>query len=178
MENQSYISIPILDELVAFVENGSVYEDAVKSMGSGILNYYFPAINGYSVGPEQNRNNFYPDSIIFRIQRRWAGDRGLVDHTLAEATKAADALEPSLAQLTTALENAITEHGRCWAVLFHGCEIRFYEYHDNLPLKHRLVQWAEAGDPAETVYHVRNNSGTIDRMLCHMGQTAEPPIRL
>jgi len=176
MANQNYISIPILDELVKFAENDSVYEDAVKAMGSGILNYYFQAINGFSVAPEQNRDDNYPTSsssessiVGQEIEALWI--------ILLQKRRRQLSLGASLEQLTNALEYANTEHGRCWALLFHGSGIRFYEYHHNLPEDQRLVQWAEAGDPARTVYHVRNNAGAIDRMLRHMAQTAVPPVR-
>lgn len=62
-----YLSLPILNELVRFVENDSTYEDSMKAMASGILNYYFPAANSYTVAPEQNRNNNFADFIILRI---------------------------------------------------------------------------------------------------------------
>ncbi|TAQ89976.1 hypothetical protein B7494_g1724 [Chlorociboria aeruginascens] len=150
MANQNYISIPILDELVTFAEMIPFTKMPIA------------------------RNDNYPDFIILRIQRRWAGDRSLVDHTLEEGSRFSGGL---LEQLTNALEHANTEHGRCWALLFHGSGIGFYEYHHTLPANRRLVQWAEAGDPASTVYHVRNNAGAIDRMLRHMAQTAVPPVR-
>lgn len=43
----TYIPLPILDESVHFTESNSVYEDAVKAMASGILNYYFPPASGF-----------------------------------------------------------------------------------------------------------------------------------
>ncbi|RAK98532.1 uncharacterized protein BO80DRAFT_427340, partial [Aspergillus ibericus CBS 121593] len=84
-----YLSLPILDELVRFVEEDSKYEDSVKAMASGILNYYFPASNGYAVVPEQNREGNFADFIILRIQRRFPGDRSVIDHTVSEAKKKA-----------------------------------------------------------------------------------------
>ena len=83
----NYISIPILDELVHFAEQDSKYEDAVKAMSSSILVHYFPPLKGFSVVSEQNRNNHYADYIVLRIQRRFPGDRGIVDHTVVEAKK-------------------------------------------------------------------------------------------
>ena len=95
----NYISIPILDELVHFAEQDFKYEDAVKAVSSSILVHYFPPLKGFSVVSEQNRNNHYADYIVLRIQRRFPGDRGIVDHTVVEAEKQADLLYPRLVLL-------------------------------------------------------------------------------
>ncbi|OJD12508.1 hypothetical protein ACJ73_09340 [Blastomyces percursus] len=172
----NYISLPILDELVRFAEHDSEYEDSAKAMASGVLNYYFPATNGFTVAPEQNRND-HSDFIILRIQRRFPGDRGVVDHTLAEAKKTADSVQAALEQLENALENANTEFGRCWAILVHGCTFYFYEYHLNLPLNARLIPWGPPGQLSRNSFHARNDSVAIDWMLRHMGQNNTPPSR-
>lgn len=62
-----YLALPILDKLVRFIKNDSTYEDSVKAIASRILNYYFPAANGYTVTPEQNRNNNFADFTVLRI---------------------------------------------------------------------------------------------------------------
>ncbi|KAL1847789.1 hypothetical protein Plec18167_002521 [Paecilomyces lecythidis] len=171
-----YLSLPILDEVVRFAENDSTYEDSVKAMASAILNYYFPATSGYTVAPEQNRNNHFPDFIILRIQRRFPGDRGVVDHTLAEAKRNSDPLEASLDQLQGALDEANTEFGRCWALMIRGPEFGFYEYHENLPENARLVPWGPPNQQRNT-FHARNDCVIIDWMLRHMVQNDAPPAR-
>lgn len=134
-----YLSLPILDELVRLVENNSTYERRVKAMASGILNYYFPAANGWTVAPEQNWNDKYADFIILRIQRRFREDRGVINHIVAEAKRTSDVLQASLEQLETAVEHTNTEFGRCWAIMIHGFTFKFYEYHRNLPEHARLL---------------------------------------
>lgn len=49
-------------------------------------------INGWIVAPEQNRNNTFADFIVLRVQRRYPGDRSVIDHTVAEAKKKDDDL--------------------------------------------------------------------------------------
>lgn len=171
----NYISIPILDELVRFAEQDSRYEDAVKAMSSSILVHYFPPLNGFSVVSEHNRNNHYADYIVLRIQRRFPGDRGIVDHTVVEAKKQTDPLDGSLEQLENALENSNTEFGRCWALLIRGVEFMFYEYHQHRPVNNRLLPWGH--QPGQNTYHVRRDSEIIDWMLRRMVQQDTPPIR-
>lgn len=173
-----YLSLPILDELVRFVEDDSTYEDSVKAMASGILNYYFPAANGYTVAPEQNRDHNYADFIILRIQRRFPGDRGVIDHTFVEAKRASDGLQASLEQLENALEHANTQFGRCWAIMSHGINFKFYEYHRNLPEHTRLIPWGPPNQrQPRNSFHARNDSVEVDWMLRHMAQNDTPPAR-
>lgn len=171
-----YLSLPILDELIRSVETDPTYEDSVKAMASGILNYDFPAANGYTVAPEQNRNDNFADFIILHIQRRFPGDRGVIDHTLVEAKCTSDSLQASLEQLENALEHA--KFGRCWAIMIHSFSFKFYEYHQNLPEYARLVPW---GPPSQqqlrNSFHARNDSVIIDWMLRHMAQHDTPPAR-
>ena len=171
----NYISIPILDELVHFAEQDSKYEDAVKAMSSSILVHYFPPLKGFSVVSEQNRNNHYADYIVLRIQRRFPGDRGIVDHTVVEAKKQTDPLDGSLEQLENALENSNNEFGRCWALLIRGVEFMFYKYHQHRPVNNRLLPWGH--QPGQNTYHVQRDSEIIDWMLRRMIQQDTPPIR-
>lgn len=171
----NYISIPMLDELVHFAEQDSKYEDAVKAMSSSILVHYFPPLKGFSVVSEQNRNNHYADYIVLRIQRRFPGDRGIVDHTVVEAKKQTDPLDGSLEQLENALENSNTEFGRCWALLIRGVEFMFYKYHQHRPVNNRLLPWGH--QPGQNTYHVQRDSEIIDWMLRRMIQQDNPPIR-
>lgn len=173
----NYISILILDELVHFAEQDSKYEDAVKAMSSSILNHYFPPLNGFSVVSEQNRNNHYADYIVLRVQRRFPGDRGIVDHSVVEAKKQTDALDASLEQLENALEHSNTEFGRCWAMLIRGVEFMFYEYHQHRPVNHRLLPWGPPNQPGRHTYHVRHDCEIIDWMLRRMVQQDTPPAR-
>ncbi|EEH11157.1 predicted protein [Histoplasma capsulatum G186AR] len=173
----NYLSLPILHELVQFAEEDALYEDSIKAMASGILNYYFPATNGFTVAPEQNRQGNIADFIILRIQRRFPGDRGVVDHTVAEAKRDTDSITAALEQLENALEQANTEFGRCWAMLIHGCNFQFFEYHIHLPAGERLIPWGPPNQPSQNLFHCRNESVTIDWMLRHMGQNNTPPAR-
>lgn len=130
-ENQTttmanYIEIPIIDAFLTFVENNTNYQDNVKVMLSGILTYYFPANMGYSVAPKQNRrNNKLSHFLISRLQHRFSGDRDIVDHALVQAKRRMDTPEESLKQLTEALEDSNTEHGRCWAILAVDVHLEF-----------------------------------------------------
>lgn len=152
-------------------------EDAVKAMASGILNYYFPAANGWTVAPEQNWNDNYADFIILRIQRRFPGDRGFIDHTVAEAKRTSDALQASLEQLENAVEHANTEFGRCWAIMIHGFTFKFYEYHRNLPEHARLLPWGPPDQQQQNSFHALHDSVIIDWMLRHMAQHDTPTAR-
>lgn len=135
-----YLSVPILDEVVRSVEDDSTYE-AVKAMASGILSYYFPPVNGYVVALEHKRNDHSEDMTIFRIQRRFPGDRSTVDHTFVEVRGPTDSADKSLDPLRGALEQSNTEFGRCWAMIIHKTNFKFYEYHSNLPVDNHLVPW-------------------------------------
>ncbi|KAJ5483140.1 hypothetical protein N7530_002386 [Penicillium desertorum] len=170
--------LPILNELVHFVENDSTYEDSVEAMASGILNYYFPATNGYTVAPEQSLNNNFADFIIHVSNVGFPGDRGVIDHTFAEVKRASDNLQASLEQLEHALEHANTQFGRCWAIMIHGIKFKFYEYHRNLPEHACLIP---RGPPNQrqrrNTFHARNDSVEVDWMLRRMAQNGTPPAR-
>lgn len=173
-----YLAIPILDELVRFAEIDSTYEDSVKAMASGIFSYYFPVANGYTIAPEQNRGNNYADFVILRTQRRFPGDRSVVEHTVAEAKRQLDAVSASLDQLHNAIEHSNTEFGRCWAILIHGPTFHFYEYHKTLPTNARLVPWGPPNQHhLQNTFHARRDSVTIDWMLRHMALHDTPPAR-
>lgn len=172
-----YLSQPILDELVQFVENDPTYEDSVKAMASGILSYYFSAANGYAVAPGRNRNNNFVDFFILRIQSRFPGERGLIDHTVAGAKRASDQLQASLESLENALEHANTQFGRCWAIMIDGIDFKFYEYHRNLPEHARLIPWGPPNQQPRNSFHARNDSAELDWMLRHMAQNDTPPVK-
>lgn len=172
----SYLSIDILEEHLRFVEEDSRYEDAVKAMTPGILTYYFTPTAGFLVAPEQNRNDNYADFIIIRIQRRFRGDRGLVDHCVVEAKKESDNVDAAMDQLVNALDHANTQYGRCWAMLVVGPRFHFFEYHCNLPTNHRLLPCFPPGESTNE-FHARHASGAIDAMLRHMQQHHTPPAR-
>lgn len=71
-----------------------------------MLGYYFPIGHGWIIAPEQDRNNSFADFIVLKVQRRYPGDRGVVDHTVAEAKKKADHLNAAMDQLENALEES------------------------------------------------------------------------
>ncbi|KAK2814332.1 hypothetical protein FQN49_008216 [Arthroderma sp. PD_2] len=172
----NYISIPILAELVQFAEHDSEHEDSAKALASGVLNYYFTAINGFIVAPEQNKSNHRPDFIILRVLRRFLGDRGVANHVIAiaEAIKQAESFERSLEQLEDVLEQGNMEFGRCWAILVRGCTFCFYEYHSNLPANSRLIPWVPPGQ-SQNEFHGRSDSMVVDWMLRHIAQNTSPP---
>ena len=95
----AYLLLPEFQELIEFVENDSAYEDSVKALANSMLGYYFPIGHGWIIAPEQNRNNSFADFIVLKVQRRYPGDRGVVDHTVAEAKKKADYLNAAMDQL-------------------------------------------------------------------------------
>jgi hypothetical protein len=149
-----YLPVPILDELVRFVENDSTNENSVKAMTSGILNYYLPAANSYTVAPGQSRNNNSTEFVI--------------DQTLAAAKRTSDPL--SLEQLENTLQHANTELGRCWAIIIHGFTFKFYEYHLDLPEHTYLVPWGPPNQQEQNCFQAHHDSMAIDWMLRFMVQ--------
>lgn len=133
-----------------------------------MLSYYFPLVNGWIVAPEPNRNNTFADFIVLRVQRRYPGDRSVVDHTVAEAKKKEDDLGAAMDQLENAPEQSNTEFGRCWAIMFHGLDLLFYEYHEYLTENNRLLPTGPPSQPRRNKFHVRTDSLAIDEMLMHM----------
>lgn len=105
----SYLSIPILDELVRAVEHDLINWNFVKVFTSGILNYYFPTANGYTVASKQSRSNNYADFIVLRLEHGLSGDRAAIDHTLVQAKPTSDPV--CLNGLENALEHANTKFG-------------------------------------------------------------------
>lgn len=173
-----YSSLPILEELICRVEDDTDHHgNWIKAIADGILAYHFTAVNGFvTVAPAQPQNEDYADFIIRRIQRHSLGDRGLVDHAVAGATKKGSS-DASLHQLEKALGQSNTESGRCWALMIHGTRFSFYEYHLSLPPNHRLIPWGPSSQPARNSFHVRHDAAIIDLMLQRMAQDKAPPAR-
>ncbi|PLN86007.1 hypothetical protein BDW42DRAFT_121762 [Aspergillus taichungensis] len=173
----TYLSLPAFQELIEFVERDSVYEDSVKALAVSMLSYHFPIVNGWIIAPEQNRNDRFADFIVLRVQRRFPGDRSVIDHTVAEAKKGSDNLDAAMEQIENALEHANTEFGRCWAIVFHGLDILFYEYHKYLPANSRLIPTGPPSQPHTNRFHVRTDSLSVQEMLTHMLQHETPNPR-
>ncbi|KAJ5964493.1 uncharacterized protein N7479_004369 [Penicillium vulpinum] len=181
VENQktithNYIDIPIIDIFVEFVENNSNYENSVKSMLSGILTYYFPANMGYVVGPKPNRNNKHFHFLISRLQRHFSGDQGIFDFALVKAKRPTDTSEESLEQLTEALEDSNTEHGRFWAILAVDKHLEFYEYYRDLPKNENLLPWCPPCQFTNS-FHIRHNCEVIDWVFNYMRQNGVASAR-
>ncbi|KAJ5146497.1 uncharacterized protein N7515_001061 [Penicillium bovifimosum] len=170
-----YHSQPIVDAVIRFVENDPTSENTVKAMASGILNYSFLPADGYVVTSANRNNNF--GFIILRLQGGVPGDRSIIHHTFAKAKPASDDPQASLGELEKALEHANTQFGRCWAIMIHGINFKFYEYHRNLPEHARLIPWSPPDEPQRNSFHARNDSVEIDSMLRHMAQNDTPPAR-
>lgn len=173
----NYLSFPIVDEVVRFVEDSNS-ENYVKAMASGIFNYYFTATNDFLITPGRKRNDRYTaDFTIFRILRLLPGRRGTIDHMVAAVKTAEDALDDCLDHLETALGEANTEFGRCWATLIRGPMLIFYEYHGTQTPGSRLIDWGSPTESRLNIFHVRNDAAIIDEMLRHISQSDAPPAR-
>ncbi|KAJ5338642.1 hypothetical protein N7452_005370 [Penicillium brevicompactum] len=172
---ESYLSLPIIDQSIAFLDETSSYEDNMKAL-IFVLNHEFPLTMGYGVAPKQNDNTSHPDFVVYRLQRRSTRDRGLFDHTLAQAKRSDGSLEDTISQLVTALESAYSEHGRCWAIMAIGTTLHFYEYHTHLPANHRLIPWCPPGH-STNIFHLRDDSRVIESMFDHLRQNNEPAAR-
>ncbi|KAE8307812.1 hypothetical protein BDV41DRAFT_31770 [Aspergillus transmontanensis] len=172
-----YLSVPIINELVRLVDI-STSEDSVHAMGSAILNYYFPVANGYAVIPGEHRGDKnITEFNIIRIERRFPGDRSVVEHTTVKATQSADWLISSPEQLEGALWSTLRECGRCWVIIILGPTFRFYEYHLHRPTNKRVIPWGPPNQQQQNSFHVRHDCITIDWMLRHMAQNDAPPVR-
>lgn len=136
-----------------------------------------PTIPGGTVPCLGRRNPPYADFIILRIQLRFPGDRGVIDHTVAEAKRTSDPLRALLEQLGNALEHANTEFKRCWAIMIHGYTFKFYDYHGNLPAHARLIPWGPPNQAQQNSFHACVDSLAIDWTLRHMAQNDTPPAR-
>lgn len=97
--------------------------------------------------------------------------------TIVEATRTGDSLQSSLEQLEDTLNHANTELGRCWAIIIHGVNFKFYEYHRNPSAQTCLVPWGPPGQQHQNSFHVRDGSAEIDWMLRHMAQNSTPLAR-
>lgn len=73
----SYLSIPILDLFITFVDEESDYVNNVKALLSSIFSHCFPLTMGYAVAPRKNCD--YSDSLIYGFRILFGGDRGFVD---------------------------------------------------------------------------------------------------
>lgn len=129
-------------------------------MACGILKYYFPTTNNYTVVSRQSRNNTYADFIVLRLEHLLSGDRSVIDHTLVQVKPTSDPI--SLEQLENALEHANTNFRRCWAIIIHEFTFTFYEYHRDLPKHTRLVPWGPPNQHQQSSFHARKDIIAID----------------
>lgn len=146
-------------------------------MAAVILSYYFPPANSYAVALKNGRRD--ANIAIFRIRRRFPGDLSTVDHVFIEVKGPTDLAEQSVDPFCGALDQSNTKFGRCWAMVIHKTNFKFYEYHSNLPPDKRLVPWGPPNQAQpRNSFHVRNDSVIIDWMLRHMIEFHVPPARL
>lgn len=164
-----YMHIPAIDDFIAFVEHDSNDENSMKAMLSATLSHRFPITHGFALAPKQGENSFFSHFALYRIQYRFPGDRGLVDHASIQATRSGDTLDESLSQLLNALDIANSENNRCWAILAIGMEITFYEYHQELPKNKRLLAWCPPGQRTNS-FNIRHDCELIDWMFNYMRQ--------
>ncbi|KAI9036250.1 uncharacterized protein KD926_002159 [Aspergillus affinis] len=128
-----YLSVPILDAMIKSVELEPIDSSAVKALSFGLLIYYFRPANGYLVAPVKFQINQSTDNMALRVQRLAPQSRIIIDHTVAGAKCEGGYLLETLEQFENTFGHAKTEFGRCWAVLFHGSILHFYEYHRDIP---------------------------------------------
>lgn len=83
----NYLSIPIIDEFVKLIQETPNNEDHVKALLSGMLNHYFPLTSGYCIVPRTNRDDSYPNFTVSRLQSRFPGERGVIDHVLVKVKR-------------------------------------------------------------------------------------------
>ncbi|KAJ6014889.1 hypothetical protein N7540_009480 [Penicillium herquei] len=172
----SYLSFPIIDAFITFVDEKSDFENNLKALLNSLLNHEFPLTMGYGTAALLRRKASYPDFKVFHLQSLSLSDRGIVDHVLVEAKHPDERLEDTISQLITALESANTEHGRCWAIMVNGTAFSFYEYHANFPVSHRLIPWCPLGQSTNT-FNLRRDPQVIESIFDHMRQKNEPPAR-
>ncbi|KAI9042009.1 uncharacterized protein KD926_006346 [Aspergillus affinis] len=172
----AYLSLDAFQELIDSIVSNPASANPNKALANSLLNFHFPITNGYIIVPEHHS----PESIILRVQRHQchSGDRIVIHHTVAKTGQATDDTNASLKQLERALDLSNPDSGRCWALLLHGLELRFYEYHRSLPVDERLVPWGLlASQPPRDSYHARSDNVIIEGMLQYMAKHSTPDPR-
>lgn len=137
----SYISVPIIYELISRLETDDSNYDNVKATLSSLLTHGFPLTLGFAVRLKHN-----PDSIPCFVVSRLGSKSpetgtSLVDHVVIQAKHPTDSLEQALGKLANTTQNSRIQNGRCWAVLAAGMQFRFYEYDEQLPGNAKLIGW-------------------------------------
>ncbi|KAH8426083.1 uncharacterized protein LDX57_003824 [Aspergillus melleus] len=172
----AYISLAAVQVILDSVVSDPIPGNEVKALSNTLLHLYFLVTDGWIITPERHGL----DSVILRIrhyQRRYPDDLTPIHHTVALAgPTTGDNTKASLKQLEQALDlsNPDPDSGRCWALLFRGLELRFYEYHRSRPVGERLAPWALKSQSLGDSYHVRNDSVVVEEMLQHMTQHSMP----
>jgi hypothetical protein len=121
----NYLSIPILDALIRSVEEDSPSESGVISIASAVLSHLFQPANGFTMVAGQHRDNTVADVVILRVQRLVPGHSAVVDHTVVEVKRGPESIGSATEQMETIMKGAITEFGRCWAVIVRGPQFMF-----------------------------------------------------
>ncbi|KAJ5937309.1 hypothetical protein N7454_004964 [Penicillium verhagenii] len=171
----NYISIPIIDQLITFLESGEDYEGNMRAMLSAVLNHYYTATGGYYVIPRPSRSDIFADFTVCRIRTRFPGNEHMVVHTLVKSKHESNSLADAQDELARACDNLDTENGRCWAILAIGENIVFYMYHRCMPVGRRLIHFSYAGHRSFKL-HIRIDSDAIDCVLNYMRQRAGPNV--
>ncbi|KAK1144003.1 hypothetical protein N8T08_005912 [Aspergillus melleus] len=175
----AYLSLAAIQVVIDSVDSDPTPGNGVKALSNTLLHLYFLVTDGWIIAPQRHGL----DSIILRIhhyQRRYPDDLAPIHHTVTLAGPATgDNTKASLRQLEEALDvsNPDPVSGRCWAVLFRGLELRFFEYHRSLPVGERLVSWALESQSLGDSFHVRNDSVVVEEMLQYMTQHSIPDPR-
>ncbi|KAJ5713619.1 uncharacterized protein N7483_010800 [Penicillium malachiteum] len=94
----------------------------------------------------------------------------MYSHVVVNATRAANDLATGLEQLERDLEVETNNlmPSRLWAILFHGLELRFYEYHRDLPAGHRLIPMSPPSEPGQHTLKMRDDEEEIQGMMTYL----------
>ncbi|KAJ5155447.1 hypothetical protein N7492_008250 [Penicillium capsulatum] len=153
----AYVSLEAFQALIRNLEDDSSHKNLVNALANAILSYHFLLSNSFA------------STAATRIQ--------LIHYVVVEAKRKDDDLGTAVEQLVIDLEQAETESGRRWRIIFDGLDVLFYEYHANLPAGHRLIPAGPPSQPSRSVFHMRDDSLAVDEMMDHMRQRETPGPR-
>lgn len=173
----TYLSLPVFQTLIELVDKEAESENEVKSLANGMLSYYFPVIKSWIIVPQPMQNDSSADSLVLRVHQRCPTTHNAIHYAVALTKKKSGDSDTAADQIQVALRQSTTESGRCWAIVFHGPEILFYEYHANLPENHQLCPTGPPSQSQKNKFHLQTDSLAIHEMFMHMREQKTPHPR-
>ena len=175
---QTYLSVPILNELLTRIENNCASYAATDALAAGILSYFYSPDDGFSVLADRIPDPRIPDTTVFRVTRYRPARRDFADHLIVAATVSHNEGNRLLVlhgEVTASAAHFVRDQ----AIGFFGPFMIFYAYHDFLEtFLTNYVEPSHVPGDQDLYYclHLRHDAETVHEVLAFISTMDEQSL--